>query len=40
MNTPMKVGVAVLAAIGALAVFGVAAMAVTHFSMMGGGWAC
>lgn len=36
MNTPLKVVVIGLAVIGALAIVGLAAMAVMHFSMMGG----
>lgn len=39
MRTPMKIAVGVLAGIGALAVAGIAVMALMHFSMMGG-WAC
>lgn len=36
MDTAVKVVVGVLAGIGALAVIGAAAMALMHFSMMGG----
>lgn len=39
MGTPAKIAIGVLAAIGALAGIGVAAMAMMHFSMMGG-WGC
>lgn len=35
MNTPLKIIVGVLAAIGALAIVAAAVMAFMHFSMMG-----
>jgi hypothetical protein len=40
MNTPVKILVGVLAAIGALAIAAAAVMTVMHFSMMGGRFVC
>lgn len=39
MNASAKVAIGVLAAVGALAVIGMAAMSLMHLSMMGG-WHC
>jgi hypothetical protein len=40
MNTPVKILVGALAAIGALAIAAAAVMALMHFSVLGGRFGC
>lgn len=40
MNTPVKILIGVLAAVGALTIAAAAVMAFVHFSMMGGRFFC